>query len=135
MDPLTAGALATTVVPLVSGAAGEAGKQAWASLVGFVRARFGPGAAVTATVEAVEQQPADRVRADALAQALARHAADDPEVDAWLRSWLDEAAPLARTVSQVANVITGNATVHGPVLQAHTITGSVNLSAPPPPAT
>ena len=132
MDPFTGAALATTVVPLVSGAAGEAGKQAWASLTGFITAKFGRDSRPAEALDAVERQPDDESRAALLGETLHRLAQADPDIDTWLRAWLAEAAPLAATSSQVLNTIGGQATVHGPVVQAHTITGSVTFSAPPP---
>ena len=41
MDPISAEAISAVLVPLATGAAGEAGKQALDRLVTFVRARFG----------------------------------------------------------------------------------------------
>lgn len=131
MDAIAADLLTTTVVPLASGAAGAAGKQAWASLVAFIRGRFGGDAAPMA--EALEQHP-DRARAEEFADRLVHLAGQDREFDGWLRRWLHDAAPL--THQKVVNVVSGTAHVSGGLVQAHTINGSLTFGvvpAPPPP--
>ncbi|MEU8127823.1 SEFIR domain-containing protein [Micromonospora sp. NPDC049049] len=93
--PITAGMLAATVVPLASGAADEAGKQAWASLSAFVRDRFGRESELGAAVQALADQPHSPTVGEVLGRILEDAAASDDHTAAWLRSWLEQAGPLA----------------------------------------
>lgn len=131
MDPITAAVLAATVVPLASGAAGEAGKQAWSSLVGYLRTKSARDGA-PAEAEALERQP-DAARGEVLAIRLVELARRDREFEAWLRAWFRDAAVLAQPQASVVNVVSGQAQVHGGVVQAHTITGPISFGAPPVP--
>ena len=135
MDPITAGILAATAVPLASGVAGEAGKQAWGSLVAFVRHRFGRDSAPDAATQALTDQPDETLHGEVLGRTLADEAARDEQMAAWLREWLATAAPLAGqqwSPSTVSNAISGHAQVHGPVVQAHTISGPITFGPPAP---
>jgi hypothetical protein len=132
VDPITAAALATTVVPLVSGAAGEAGKQAWTSLAAFVRARFGREAASVAAAEALERQP-DSAHGEELAARLVRLAEQDSEFSEWLNTWFRDVAPLVDQRSSVVNTVSGQARISGGMVQAHTINGPLIFGAPAPP--
>lgn len=137
MDPITAGILAATAVPLASGAAGEAGKQAWSSLVAFVRQRFGRDSEPDTAVQALTDRPDEALRGEVLGRTLADEAARDERTAGWLRDWLATAAPLAGqrwAPSMVDNTISGDARVQGPVVQAHTISGPITFGSPAPPS-
>jgi hypothetical protein len=134
VDPVTTAALAATIAPLVSGAAGEAGKQAWQSLTSFVRGRWGREATVTVDAEALAADPADAACQTRLVEGLYRLTQDDGEAAQWVRTWLHDSAALVDQHQAVVNVISGEARVHGPVVQAHTISGSVTFGATPAPA-
>ena len=140
MDPITAAALSATVMPLVSGAAGEAGKKAWESLAAFVGKRFGRRSDAATAARALAQHPDEAQHGELLAGILERAAALDGDVADWIREWLRDAAPLAdpqgAQVSTVTNVVSGNAKVHGAVIQSHTISGPIAFGSPTaPPST
>ncbi|RAO20857.1 SEFIR domain-containing protein [Micromonospora noduli] len=94
IEPITAGIVAATVVPLASGAADEAGKQAWASLSAFVRDRFGRESEPGAAVQALADQPHSPAVGEVLGRLLEDAAASDDHTAAWLRSWLEHAGPM-----------------------------------------
>ena len=130
MDPITAGIVAATVVPLASGAAGEAGKQAWESLSAFVRDRFGRDSEPGTAVQALDDQPQSPAVGEVLGRLLEQAAASDDHTAAWLRSWLDQAGPLAEQPAEtgtVHNTIAGSAQIHGGAVQAHTINGPITF--------
>ncbi|MEV0394632.1 hypothetical protein [Polymorphospora rubra] len=131
MDPITAAVLAATVVPLASGAAGEAGRQAWVSLTAFLRTRFGQGAAPAAAA-AVERQP-DAPRAQVLATHLVDLAEHDQEFGQWLRVWLRDATRVCDQQRSSTNIVGGQAQITGNLVQTQTIVGSLNFGAPPTP--
>jgi hypothetical protein len=127
MDPITSAALAATLVPLVTGAAGEAGRSAWASLAGFVRSRFGHDSTPVVRVDELERHPRQPGMVDDLAASLVASAGQDPAVDAWLRDWFAQASTIS-TTSNTINTISG--TVNGPAVQAHQI-GNVTFGTAP----
>ncbi|GIF04752.1 SEFIR domain-containing protein [Actinoplanes siamensis] len=130
MDPITAGVVAATVVPLASGAAGEAGKQAWASLSTFVRDRFGRDSGPCTAVRALDEQPQSTAVGEVLGRVLEDAAASDDRTADWLRSWLDHAGPLAGRAPEtgaVHNTIAGSAQIQGAAIQAHTIHGPITF--------
>ena len=133
MDPITSAALSTVIVPLASGAAGEAGKQAWATLTTFVKARLGRESPPAAAIEQIDQT-ADPGYADELAGHLHRLSNDDPQAAQWLATWLNSASALVHQTTHVSNVIGGQAQVHGPVVQGHTFSG-LTFTTPPAPQT
>ncbi|MDR7277006.1 hypothetical protein [Catenuloplanes atrovinosus] len=115
MDPLTATVLATAIAPLVSGAAGEAGRQAWQSLADRTRAVFRRDAGELPA----EPEPA---QVPAVAETLAARAADDPGLARWLRQWLEqEARPAA---GHVTNVVSGTA---GTVIMGRDFSGGITI--------
>ncbi|MFF6955668.1 hypothetical protein [Streptomyces sp. NPDC008317] len=124
MDPITAAALAA----LAGGLGGEAGRQAWLGLTALVRRPFGRAAAQGTRddgtpqvssgeleVAGLEAEPADPMRAQALATALGVRAALDREFRVLLDEWW-ERAQAAPSGSGVQNSISGG-TQNGPVLQ------------------
>jgi len=126
MDPITAGIITATAVPLAAGAAGEAGKQAWQSLASFVRGRFGQQSAAASAVEALSEAPHDVTRAELVGRVLEASAAQDEEAAAWLRDWLARTAPLAQPATgTVTNTISGQ--VHGGAVQSGTINGPITF--------
>ncbi|MCP9958566.1 hypothetical protein [Streptomyces sudanensis] len=124
MDPITAAALAA----LAGGLGGEAGRQAWQGLTALVRRPFGRAATqetqVSGTpqvstgeleVAALEEDPADLMRAQALATALGVRAALDGEFRVLLDEWWQQ-AQVSSSSGDVHNSISGG-TQNGPVLQ------------------
>jgi len=120
--------LAATVVPLASGAAGEAGKHAWTSFVNAVRSRFGRDAAPPLTAG---DDPGDAGGIHAWAAEVVGHAAGDPQFADWLREWCGQAAQLTVAPAPVANIVADHATVNGGLVQAHTINGGVAIGREP----
>ncbi|MGQ4487143.1 hypothetical protein LRE75_24040 [Streptomyces sp. 372A] len=117
MDPITAAALTA----MAGSVGGDAGRQAWQGLTSLVRRPFlrrseeepavGSG---EAELTALEGDPADPVRAQALATALGVRAALDGEFRALLDVWWQDAQRVAG--GDVDNTISGG-TQNGPVLQ------------------
>lgn len=123
MDPITAAALAA----LAGGLGSEGGRQAWQGLVALVRRPFRRGAGQGGDdagppgissgereVAALEQDPSDPLRAQALATALGVRAALDGEFGARLEQWWQQAR--SESGSDVHNTISGG-TQNGPVVQ------------------
>jgi hypothetical protein len=124
MDPIVIPALTTMISALVGGAAGEAGKSAWAALAALVRRRF---AHDQDAVEAVER-PGMTTPED-LARLLAERAASDPDFEAALSRWMSETKPVVRSDRIVMNSVHGD--VSGMVVQAGDIHGSINFGGTP----
>ncbi|MEU4230937.1 hypothetical protein AB0F17_42165 [Nonomuraea sp. NPDC026600] len=118
MDPSVIPALAAVISAIVGGAAGEVGKNAWTSLTGLVRRRFGDDA--VAAIETA-QTPEET------AQNLLERAQLDPAFAETLTSWTAETARLVQTKHDVTNTISGDARITGPVLQAGDVFGSINF--------
>jgi hypothetical protein len=112
---MDAAAIVTLVTTAAGGAAGEAGRQAWASLLELVRRATG-----RAEPERVDPQDAEAVRA--LSTRIAERAAADPEFRQALETWAAE-----RPRTQVTNTVGGSARITGPVIQAGEIKGDINL--------
>lgn len=135
MDPVVAAQLAGLLPRLADGALGEAGKQAWDALVRLVaRARrpeaqapaVEPGVALTE----LEAHPGDSARAEAAGRTLERLAAADREFAAALREWRAGTDRLIREADAGnVNVIRGD--VHGHVVQARDVRGSISFGGDP----
>ncbi|MFE3861195.1 hypothetical protein ACFXPT_12290 [Streptomyces goshikiensis] len=124
MDPITAAALAA----LAGGLGGEAGRQTWHGLAALVSRPFGRTAAQGAQgdgtpevssgeleLSGLEGDPADPMRAQALATALGVRAALDGEFRVLLDDWWQRARAIS-SGGEVHNSISGG-TQNGPVLQ------------------
>ncbi|AQS68805.1 hypothetical protein [Streptomyces pactum] len=124
MDPITAAALAA----LAGGLGGEAGRHAWQGLTTLVQRPFGRADAEATQgdgtpqvssgereVAALEGDPADPMRAQALATALGARAALDEEFRRLLDGWWQR-AQASPSGGDVHNSISGG-TQNGPVLQ------------------
>ncbi|MEU5977483.1 hypothetical protein [Streptomyces sp. NPDC047315] len=131
MDPITAATLAA----LAGGLGSEAGRQVWQSLTAIVRRPFGRGAGEGGAaqvssgeveVAALQGDPTDPVRAQALATALGVRAALDGEFRVLLEEWRRQAEPVAG--GDVYNSITGG-TQTGTVVQGRDFT-SLTFQAP-----
>ena len=118
MDPSVIPTLAAVISAIVGGAAGEVGKNAWTSLTGLVRRRFGDDA-----VAAIETAQTPELTAESLAE----RAQADPAFAEALTSWTTETARLVQIKHDVTNTISGNARITGPVLQAGDVFGSINF--------
>lgn len=129
MDPLTVSAVAGAVNQFLGSVGAAAGKDAWSGLVRLVRTRFPERDEVAKAAEgltpgsAVEPAPGAVIDLSAELVGLAK---GDAEFAAGLRAWLDEAARVSVRTGDTVNVVSGNATVHGSVVQARDI-GSVSL--------
>jgi len=127
MEPFTTTALATALTTLVNGAAGEAGKAAWASLTGFLRGKFGRETAPGTALTTLEEAPTDPRGADGLAVLLTELARTDDEAAAWLTPWFEQArVATVTTTGPVTNIISGQAQVHT-VIQGQTFNGPIHL--------
>ncbi|WP_433528320.1 hypothetical protein ACQPYA_18395 [Micromonospora sp. CA-263727] len=124
---MTATVLAATVVPLASGAAGEAGKQAWNSLLSAVRRRFGRDAAAIESAVAT----GDAGHVESVMGEVVRLAEHDAGFAEWLSEWARDAASLPHQHADVLNVIGEQAEITGGLVQAHTINGPVTFGTPP----
>jgi hypothetical protein len=121
MDPIAVSTLTALITALVGGAAGEAGKGAWASLTGLVRRRFGGDSAAAVAVERVDARHPEEVAA-----VLAERAGADPEFGESLAAWAAEAARIVDLSRKTSNVISG--TVHGNAIQiGGDVSGSINI--------
>lgn len=74
---------------------------------------------------ALEMQPQDQRRAQALASTLLTSAADDPEFRNVLEVWWEQALPVRRE-GMVTNSISGDSRIMGNVIQARDV-GTINL--------
>ncbi|GAA3093065.1 hypothetical protein [Streptosporangium carneum] len=119
MDPTT---LTAIISALVGGVAGEAGKNAWTSLVTLARQRFGDGSGEVAALEEATEDTSE-----AIAGILVDRAAADPGFKESLESWASQAGGIVRQSHDVSNTIGGEARIHGTVIQAGDVFGSINL--------
>ncbi|MEU6057240.1 hypothetical protein [Streptomyces sp. NPDC047097] len=126
MDPIAPALL----MALAGGTAGAAGQQIWASLRGLVARRpEGREARGEDELNALAQTADDTERARQLADVLALRAAQDPAFATALGEWRRRAEPLAAPshtgTGDVRNEVSG--TVHGPLIQARDVHGSIHL--------
>ncbi|MFH8471990.1 hypothetical protein [Streptomyces sp. NPDC018000] len=138
MDPITAAALAA----LAGGIGTEAGRNAWLGLTALVRRPFRRGVAQGAEddgassissgeleVAALESEPTDPIRAQALATALGVRAALDGEFRTRLDEWWRQAQEAQG--GDVHNSISGG-TQSGPVIQGRDFSSlTFNLTRTP----
>ncbi|MDK0520447.1 hypothetical protein [Streptomyces sp. ML-6] len=130
MDPITAAALAA----LAGSIGSEAGRQTWQGLTALVRRPFRRGSAQGAEDDgaprissgeleaaALEGDPADPLRAQALATALGVRAALDGEFRVLLEEWWRQARS-GSPGGEVHNSVSGG-TQNGPVLQGRDFFG------------
>ncbi|QFR01164.1 hypothetical protein F9278_38870 [Streptomyces phaeolivaceus] len=126
MDPIAPELL----MALAGGTAGAAGQQIWASLRELVSRRpRGEEAHGEGELNALARTADDTARARELADVLtlraARDAAFATALDAWRGRAEALAAPPATGTGDVRNEVGG--TVHGPLIQARDIHGSIHL--------
>ncbi|MGW0791196.1 hypothetical protein ACWD04_23875 [Streptomyces sp. NPDC002911] len=125
MDPITAATLAA----LAGGLGGEAGRQVWQGLTTLVQRPFRRAetqgtrddrtpqvSSGELEVAALEGDPADPMRAQALATALGVRAALDGEFRVLLDEWWQRAQATSSGGGEVNNTISGG-TQNGPVFQ------------------
>ena len=140
MDPVTIGAV---LLAIVSGAGGQLGAQLWEGVASLCVAPSAakPQAVPTEVARSGEaelaalQEPGDRQRAVALAEALLARSGADGEFRQALESWWQQAEPVRVSIGNVANTIIGG-TQRGPVLQGRdfsNITFGTSSPAPPVP--
>jgi hypothetical protein len=104
---------------IAEGAAGEAGKKAWAGLSGLVRRRFSTDEEATKALAAAEASPSSEVAIGALAEHLHSHGADPAFAQA-LVPWVQQA-----TGGSTASV-GDNATISGHNIQNANISGTIS---------
>ncbi|MFD5624183.1 hypothetical protein [Streptomyces yangpuensis] len=140
MDPITAAALAA----LAGGLGGEAGRHAWQGLTALVRRPFGRAGAQGTDdgeaprissgeleVAALEGEPADPLRAQALATALGVRAALDGEFRTLLDEWWQR-AQAGSSGGDVHNSIGGNIESGATVVQSRDISAlTFNMTRTP----
>ena len=146
MDPVTIGAV---LLAIAGGAGGELGGRLWDGVSALVRRPFRHGQAAAtsgaavavppqsgeAELAALERSPADKGRAEALAQVLLARADADGDFMRGLEGWWEQAAPIRTGEGNVTNTISGG-TQYGPVLQGRDFTGPLTfgaITAPPSP--
>lgn len=143
MNPLAIGAV---LLAIVGGAGGALGGQLWAGVSALVRRPFRDHAATDSTAQArlpggatelaaLEQAPADRDRAIALAEVLVQRAGADAVFKLELEGWWERSAPIRTGGGNVSNMISGGIQ-QGPVIQGRDFTGltfNATLSVPPSP--
>ncbi|MFI7538457.1 hypothetical protein [Streptosporangium sp. NPDC049376] len=122
MDPTV---LTAIVTALVGGAAGEVGKSAWTSLVTLARNRFGGDSGEVAALEAAPGGTTGQAKE--ITGILIDRATADPAFADELAAWAQETAKVVRQSHDVSNTIGGDATIHGTVIQAGDVFGSINL--------
>ncbi|WP_059009253.1 hypothetical protein [Streptomyces specialis] len=112
-----------SAVALVSVAAGsvatEAGRQAWESLVALTRRLAGRG----------EPDPGDEAAVRELTVLVDQEARADGEFAAELVRWAESHGGALVRQRRVGNRVSGNAPVHGHVIQADTIQGGLHFGA------
>jgi hypothetical protein len=136
MDPVTLGAV---LLAVITGASESLSGKLWDGVVTLVRRPFRHGASTPsgeAALAALEQAPADKQRAQALAEDLINRAGADADFKQALDSWWEQAKPVRESVGDVANTISGGVQ-HGPVFQGRDFS-NLNLnfgttSTPPAP--
>ena len=145
MDPITIGAV---LLAIATGAGEGLGKQLWEGVVALVRRPFRRKAAASGDAAAGEvmtvgdkqlaafqQDPADRDKALALAEALLARSGADAEFRQALESWWRQTEPIRASLSigNVANTVSGG-TQQGPVLQGRDFNNiTFGAQAPSPP--
>ncbi|MEU9608271.1 hypothetical protein [Streptomyces sp. NPDC048057] len=139
MDPITAATLAA----LAGGLGGEAGRQTWQGLAALVRRPFQRGSdegtvddgtpqisSGEREVAALEDNPADPLRAQALATAIGVRAALDSEFRTLLEEWQQQQAKPA-SVSTIHNSVSGHVP-NGQVVQGQNFSSlTFNLTRNP----
>ncbi|MGK5532920.1 hypothetical protein [Streptomyces sp. URMC 129] len=111
----------TAAVALVSVAAGsvatEAGRHAWESLVALTRRLTGR----------TDPDAGDEAAVRELVARVDERASSDEEFAGELVRWAEAHRAALVEQQQVQNTISGSATVHGPVIQTHTIHGGIHF--------
>ena len=142
MDPVTIGAV---LAAIISGAGG----QLWEGMVSLIRRPFHRRGAASsdavaevvpageAELAALQQDPGDQHKAEALAEALLSRSSVDDEFRLALESWWQQTEPIRASIATVTNTISGG-TQHGPVLQGRDFSnitfGAAPATPPVPPA-
>src|SRR5690242_12401237 len=138
MDSVTLGAV---LLAVMTGLSETLGGQLWAGVVSLVRRplhRKKASAAEVALpsgeaeVAALQQAPADRQRAVALAEVLLARADADDSFRQALAVWWEQAEPVRASIGNVTNTISGG-TQQGPVLQGRDFS-NLTFGAPAPSA-
>ncbi|MFE5681381.1 hypothetical protein ACFQ7B_38515 [Streptomyces erythrochromogenes] len=131
------------LVALAGGAGGEVGRQSLAGLSALVRRPFRRGdgtdgqdlpvSSGVAELARLEQDPADRARAQELSTVLAERAVLDTGFRTGLEAWHEKAKLVRTGDGQVNNTISGG-TIEGPAVMGRDFSGLTITTSPPPPA-
>lgn len=127
-DVTSAQVVATMVSAAASGAATEAGREAWTSLVDLVRRCTGRSREVSEEAASVPD-PRDPEQVRVLVGTVLEEARRSPEFAAALRCWLDTAGggvAAAAQRAEVRNEVSGNARV-GNAIQTHSVNGGISI--------
>ncbi|MEU0181907.1 hypothetical protein ABZ312_12055 [Streptomyces sp. NPDC006207] len=127
-DATSAQVVATMVSAAASGAATEAGREAWTSLIDLVRRCLGRSG-TSSEEETSAPDPHDPEQVRVLIGTVLEEAGRSVEFAAALRQWLETTGAVHASVPQstgVHNEVTGNARV-GTVVQTHTVNGGISL--------
>lgn len=119
MDPISLDALTALIA---QAAAGEAGKSTWAALLALARRAFRRSHGAHRALE--QAATGDHQAAVQAAEQLVAQARLDPAVAEALRAWMTDAQAQA---GAVANIISGEARIHGNVVQARDINGPISF--------
>ncbi len=119
MDPISVDALSALIV---RAAAGEAGKSTWSGLLALARHAFKRSHSVQGALE--QAAHGDREAATQAAESFVAQSRLDPTVAEALRAWITDAR---RQSGEVVNTISGEARIHGNVVQARDIDGSITF--------
>ena len=128
------------LLAVVTGASEALGGQLWAGIVSLVRSpwrgkRTAGEIAVVKSGEAqmlaLQESPADRQKAVALAEVLLARAETDPWFGQALQEWWKQAEPVRDKIGDVTNTVSGG-TQYGPVLQGRDFTDLTFTMSPAP---
>lgn len=130
MDALSMTLVVSAITTLVTGAAGEAGKQAWTGLTEIVRKAFGGDSEEKAALDLLLATPENEQAVREVSGTIVDRARKDPVFASDLEAWLGEVREETR-LDGPTNVIAGEATVHGPVFQGRDFSGPITFGAEP----
>jgi hypothetical protein len=129
MDETTLALVTAAITSIITGATGEAGKGAWASLVAMVKKTFGKKGEQEAPLELVGAVKTEERDVIELSEILVERAGQDSEFASELSAWLKDVKDLARADGPT-NVVAGSARITGPVIQGRDFSGPISFGTP-----
>lgn len=127
MDLISVSALVSLLSKIFDGSTQKVGEQLWDSLRSTVRRVFGRQSTSVEAVKRLGERPGDADAIEALAHALVADSSRDPRAAAELRRWVAGAQRALDASGNVTNTISGEAQVHGNVVQARDIHGGITF--------